>query len=152
MFGPRSTSVASGKFHTVFVRSPSSSGDRPWFCSWTYADPFQYAIALTVSLEYDLPVTLISVVEPNGTLMRISCAEASSDADSVNTLRVGSVPCSVSAPYCGPEIVPFGSSSAHADERIASASNSAPTSNGVVARVIVPFGSGFVRLPERFRP
>ena len=97
-------------------------------------------------------MTLISVVAPNGTRIRISCAEASLDADSVKTLRVAFVPCSVSAPYSGPEIVPSGSRSAQNDERIASASNRAPTSNGVVARVSVPFGSGFVRVPDRFRP
>ena len=84
--------------------------------------------------------------------MRISCADASFDAESVNTLRVASVPSSVSAPYWGPETVPFASRSDQNEERIASASNSAPTSNGVVARVIVPFGSGFVRVPDRFRP
>ena len=82
--------------------------------------------------------------------MRISCADASFDADSVNTLRTASVPVSDSAPNSGPEIVALGSRSAHDDERIASASNSAPTSNGGAARVIVPFG--VVRLPLKVRP
>ena len=97
-----------------------------------------------------MPVTLISVVEPNGTRMRISCADASFDADSVNTLRTASVPVSDSAPNSGPEIVVLGSRSAQNDERIARPSNSAPTSNGGAAFVIVPFG--VVRLPVNVSP
>ena len=108
------------------------------------------AVGVTVVVK-PAPLTLMIVVAPTGTRRRITWAFCRSVAPSAKTSSDASLPCSTSAPYVGPVMVPLAGSAASVLERAASCENASANENGgaACASPSVPraFGRDWVRAP-----